>query len=297
MRRAITRAARRSGKSISPTRRIRNWCSRVRAWTFAGLYARTTGCSPCCPIPAARTRLRRARRRVARRGARPTVQGQGVPHLGHERRSSRRRGHAPKATCVAPEFHVLDMSGPQAKLQRVGSRFPGLDKTDLAQHGIPHLPGARRHADPGFPHQAGERRGTLPPLIIMPHGGPWARDAWGFDSWVQVLAREGYAVLQMNYRGSGGYGKKWREASLQGLGWPAVLGHHRRAQVGGRAEAWRPGARVRGRRQFRRLSGAGRRGARQPDAQMRGECRRRQRPARAQERFDLLHELTDRPAT
>ena len=59
---------------------------------------------------------------------------------------------------------------------------------------------------------------TPPPLIILPHGGPWARDAWGFDSWVQMLVRDGYAVLQMNYRGSGGYGKKWRDASLADWG-------------------------------------------------------------------------------
>ena len=40
----------------------------------------------------------------------------------------------------------------------------------------------------------------------MPHGGPAARDAWGFEPLVQMLANRGYAVLQMNYRGSPGYG-------------------------------------------------------------------------------------------
>ncbi len=44
------------------------------------------------------------------------------------------------------------------------------------------------------------------PLIVMPHGGPWVRDAWGFDPLAQFLVNRGYAVLQMNYRGSPGYG-------------------------------------------------------------------------------------------
>ena len=49
------------------------------------------------------------------------------------------------------------------------------------------------------------------PLIVMPHGGPFARDAWGFDSWVQYLASKGYAVLQPNFRGSTGFGKAFVE--------------------------------------------------------------------------------------
>ncbi len=46
------------------------------------------------------------------------------------------------------------------------------------------------------------------PLVVMPHGGPWVRDVWGFDPLVQLLANRGYAVLQMNYRGSPGYGQQ-----------------------------------------------------------------------------------------
>jgi dipeptidyl aminopeptidase/acylaminoacyl peptidase len=43
------------------------------------------------------------------------------------------------------------------------------------------------------------------PTIILPHGGPFARDSWGYDYWSQFLAAQGYAVLQMNYRGSSDY--------------------------------------------------------------------------------------------
>ena len=52
------------------------------------------------------------------------------------------------------------------------------------------------------------------PCVIHPHGGPWDRDSWGFNSEVQFLANRGYAVLQINFRGSTGYGRKFWEASF-----------------------------------------------------------------------------------
>jgi dipeptidyl aminopeptidase/acylaminoacyl peptidase len=56
------------------------------------------------------------------------------------------------------------------------------------------------------------------PLVVNPHGGPWARDAWGYNPEVQFLANRGYAVLQMNYRGSTGYGRAFWEASFKQWG-------------------------------------------------------------------------------
>lgn len=56
------------------------------------------------------------------------------------------------------------------------------------------------------------------PTIINPHGGPWARDGWGFNPEIQFLANRGYAVFQMNFRGSTGYGKKFWEASFKKWG-------------------------------------------------------------------------------
>jgi dipeptidyl aminopeptidase/acylaminoacyl peptidase len=53
------------------------------------------------------------------------------------------------------------------------------------------------------------------PVIINPHGGPWARDTWGFLPDVQFLANRGYAVLQMNFRTSTGYGRKFWEAGFK----------------------------------------------------------------------------------
>lgn len=56
------------------------------------------------------------------------------------------------------------------------------------------------------------------PLIVMPHGGPFVRDEWRYDYWVQYLATRGYAVLQPNYRGSTGYGTKYAEAGTGAWG-------------------------------------------------------------------------------
>ncbi len=57
------------------------------------------------------------------------------------------------------------------------------------------------------------RPDTALPLIVMPHGGPFARDKWAYDAWAQFLANRGYVVLQPNFRGSTGYGKAFVEAA------------------------------------------------------------------------------------
>lgn len=56
------------------------------------------------------------------------------------------------------------------------------------------------------------------PVVVNPHGGPWVRDSWGFNPEVQFLANRGYAVLQMNYRGSTGYGRRFWTAGFKQWG-------------------------------------------------------------------------------
>ena len=56
------------------------------------------------------------------------------------------------------------------------------------------------------------------PVVVIPHGGPSARDTWGFDSEAQFLANRGAAVLQVNFRGSTGYGKAFWEAGFKQWG-------------------------------------------------------------------------------
>lgn len=55
------------------------------------------------------------------------------------------------------------------------------------------------------------------PLVLVVHGGPWHRDSWGFDPTVQLLANRGYAVLQVNFRGSTGYGKGLHQGCHWGI--------------------------------------------------------------------------------
>jgi dipeptidyl aminopeptidase/acylaminoacyl peptidase len=97
------------------------------------------------------------------------------------------------------------------------------------------------------------------PLIVMPHGGPFARDSWDFDAEVQFLASRGYAVLQPNFRGSTGYGRAFVERGYgqfgtgmiddidDGVEWLTGQGIVDRARVcimgasyGGYAALWAP---------------------------------------------------------
>jgi dipeptidyl aminopeptidase/acylaminoacyl peptidase len=52
------------------------------------------------------------------------------------------------------------------------------------------------------------------PLVLLVHGGPWARDSWSYQPEVQLLANRGYAVLQVNFRGSTGFGKAFTKAAI-----------------------------------------------------------------------------------
>ncbi|SER75193.1 S9 family peptidase [Pedobacter rhizosphaerae] len=59
------------------------------------------------------------------------------------------------------------------------------------------------------------KKATNLPLVVVPHNGPGLRNSWGYNADVQFLANRGYAVLQVNYRGSSGYGKAFYAAGLK----------------------------------------------------------------------------------
>jgi dipeptidyl aminopeptidase/acylaminoacyl peptidase len=113
-------------------------------------------------------------------------------------------------------YYYLDRTTHQATA--LGSTYPGLQKDDLGE--MKPYPYAARdgltiHAYLTLP--PGRAAKNLP-LVIMPHGGPDHRDAIGFDWWAQFMANRGYAVLQPNFRGSSGYGRKFTNAGLHQWG-------------------------------------------------------------------------------
>ncbi|MCZ4224988.1 S9 family peptidase [Pedobacter rhodius] len=59
------------------------------------------------------------------------------------------------------------------------------------------------------------KKTTSLPVVVLPHNGPGGRNIWGYNADVQFLANRGYAVLQVNYRGSGGYGKSFYAAGFK----------------------------------------------------------------------------------
>jgi dipeptidyl aminopeptidase/acylaminoacyl peptidase len=86
--------------------------------------------------------------------------------------------------------------------------YPGADGTPIPAYLT--LPPGQEHA-----------KGL--PAIVLPHGGPSARDEWGFDWLPQFFAARGFAVLQPNFRGSSGYGDAWFQKN--GFkSWPIAIG-------------------------------------------------------------------------
>ena len=107
-------------------------------------------------------------------------------------------------------YYIYDKA--HASIQLFAERYTTLPAAGLARMESFSFPARDGVAIPGyltFPQTA--PAGPLP-LIVMPHGGPEARDSLRFDSWAQMLATRGYMVFQPNYRGSGGYGRAYAQA-------------------------------------------------------------------------------------
>lgn len=104
------------------------------------------------------------------------------------------------------EFTLLESIAPWLKAEQMCEMKPieYTSRDGLSIHGYLTLPKGR---DP-----------KNLPVVVNPHGGPWHRDSWGFNPEIQFLANRGYAVLQMNFRGSTGYGRAFWEASFKQWG-------------------------------------------------------------------------------
>ena len=109
-----------------------------------------------------------------------------------------------------PTYHMLL---DQKRVQTIGSERPWIDPDDLRETELVRYQARDGMEIPGFltlPKGFEAGRDDPLPAIVLPHGGPWARDFanWDFSGWTQYFASQGYAVLQPQYRGSVGFGRE-----------------------------------------------------------------------------------------
>ncbi|HTU68181.1 MAG TPA: S9 family peptidase [Steroidobacteraceae bacterium] len=113
-------------------------------------------------------------------------------------------------------YYVLDTNN--WNLVRVGSANPALAGATLSPMKFVKIKAPDGTVLPGYVTLPAGSTGKNLPTIVYPHGGPHARDSWGYDPMVQFMASRGYAVIQVNFRGSIGYGYDWYEAGLHNWG-------------------------------------------------------------------------------
>lgn len=100
-------------------------------------------------------------------------------------------------------FYLLNASN---KVTLLGSTHPQLTGKKLAPVSLSRFTARDGRAIPLYVTRSANISGPAP-LVVLPHGGPWGRDAGGFDEWAQMLAARGYVVAQPQFRGSRGLGR------------------------------------------------------------------------------------------
>lgn len=100
------------------------------------------------------------------------------------------------------EYYLLNGKG---QLQKIGPSRPLLTEDQLAS--VKYISYSARDGKKIRAYVTIPTKGKAPyPTVVLPHGGPWARDVVIFDEWSQLLAHHGFLVIQPNFRGSTGYG-------------------------------------------------------------------------------------------
>jgi len=114
-------------------------------------------------------------------------------------------------------FYLFDTATSNAELIVV--RDDQIDSTRMAPMTPIELKARDGIVLHGFMTRPAGSDGKSLPMVVLPHGGPFGRfDAWGFNPEVQLLAASGYAVLQVNFRGSGNHGRAFRQAGARQWG-------------------------------------------------------------------------------
>jgi dipeptidyl aminopeptidase/acylaminoacyl peptidase len=108
-------------------------------------------------------------------------------------------------------FYLFDKN--THHLDEIAPVRPELAGRTLAEVKPVQIPASGGVQIPGYLTLPPGGTGKNLPAVVLPHGGPSARDEWGFDWLAQFLAARGYAVIQPNYRGSAGYGEQWEGAN------------------------------------------------------------------------------------
>ncbi|MDR3528707.1 MAG: S9 family peptidase [Rhizomicrobium sp.] len=109
-----------------------------------------------------------------------------------------------------PSYYLIDLES--HAVQRLARAYPQLQESDLGQMRVYNYAARDGLEIPAYLTLPPGKAPKNLPVVILPHGGPMARDSMAFDWMRQFLANRGYAVLQPNFRGSAGYGIKFKEA-------------------------------------------------------------------------------------
>ena len=144
-----------------------------------------------------------------------------VPNAYHEVIDASRDGNMlvimSYSDVLPPLYHLLDLNN--HKLMLIGQESSALAAAQLAPMQPVKVPGPGGVSIPGYlTLPVGAAPGQHLPAVVYPHGGPYDRDSWAYDPMVQLMANRGYAVLQLNFRGSTGYGEEWLAAGRQAWG-------------------------------------------------------------------------------
>lgn len=117
----------------------------------------------------------------------------------------------------AGTYYLIDKK--KGEIKSIARKYPGLKPALMAEkRRVSYQARDGLNIEGFLTLPKGHKEGQKYPSVVFPHGGPISFDGTGFDYWTQFLANRGYAVLQMNFRGSSGYGHDFMKEGLQNWG-------------------------------------------------------------------------------